>query len=178
MPQRAHVHITGTGYQASLARFERATCCLGGSRAVQLRHRLIAPPPRVERGGQASEAQQQVRYRGMVGRAKDPSVWPAPGSAARGPEEFSPLLIPIQVSQKWCGWQVLGSNQRRLRRRFYRPLPLSTRATCLGVRDGSQTRLSGFTTHPLRFGRVREQWAIRDSNPGPTACDTAALPLS
>ena len=29
-------------------------------------------------------------------------------------------------------WQVLGSNQRRLSRRFYRPLPLATRATCLG----------------------------------------------
>jgi hypothetical protein len=28
-------------------------------------------------------------------------------------------------------WQVLGSNQRRLSRRFYRPLPLATRATCL-----------------------------------------------
>ena len=27
-------------------------------------------------------------------------------------------------------WQVLGSNQRRLSRRFYRPLPLATRATC------------------------------------------------
>jgi hypothetical protein len=26
-------------------------------------------------------------------------------------------------------WRVLGSNQRRLSRRFYRPLPLTTRAT-------------------------------------------------
>ena len=33
-------------------------------------------------------------------------------------------------------WRVLGSNQRRLSRRFYRPLPLTTRATRLGkVRD-------------------------------------------
>jgi hypothetical protein len=31
--------------------------------------------------------------------------------------------------RRW--WQVLGSNQRRLSRRFYRPLPLATRATCL-----------------------------------------------
>jgi hypothetical protein len=30
--------------------------------------------------------------------------------------------------RRW--WQVLGSNQRRLSRRFYRPLPLATRATC------------------------------------------------
>src|ERR1019366_1818441 len=29
------------------------------------------------------------------------------------------------------GWRVLGSNQRRLSRRFYRPLPLTTRATRL-----------------------------------------------
>jgi hypothetical protein len=31
--------------------------------------------------------------------------------------------------QVWW-WQVLGSNQRRLSRRFYRPLPLAARATC------------------------------------------------
>jgi hypothetical protein len=31
--------------------------------------------------------------------------------------------------RRW--WQVLGSNQRRLSRRFYRPLPLAARATCL-----------------------------------------------
>jgi uncharacterized protein YajQ (UPF0234 family) len=30
-------------------------------------------------------------------------------------------------------WRVLGSNQRRLSRRFYRPLPLTTRATRLGT---------------------------------------------
>ena len=30
--------------------------------------------------------------------------------------------------RRW--WQVLGSNQRRLSRRFYRPFPLATRATC------------------------------------------------
>jgi hypothetical protein len=30
--------------------------------------------------------------------------------------------------RRW--WQVLGSNQRRLSRRFYRPLPLAARATC------------------------------------------------
>jgi hypothetical protein len=36
-------------------------------------------------------------------------------------------------------WQVLGSNQRRLSRRFYRPLPLATRATCRKppARDGT-----------------------------------------
>jgi hypothetical protein len=32
----------------------------------------------------------------------------------------------------WCfvWWQVQGSNLGRLSRRFYRPLPLATRATC------------------------------------------------
>ena len=33
-----------------------------------------------------------------------------------------------RLSRWW--WQVLGSNQRRLSRRFYRPFPLATRATC------------------------------------------------
>ena len=31
----------------------------------------------------------------------------------------------------WDVWQVLDSNQRRLSRRIYSPLPLATRATCL-----------------------------------------------
>ena len=35
---------------------------------------------------------------------------------------------PAGRFRRW--WQVLGSNQRRLSRRFYRPLPLATRATC------------------------------------------------
>ena len=37
-------------------------------------------------------------------------------------------------------WQVLGSNQRRLSRRFYRPLPLATRATCLAPPHRRQQR--------------------------------------
>src|SRR5262249_23405492 len=46
-------------------------------------------------------------------------------------------------------WRVLGSNQRRLSRRFYRPLPLTTRATRLGcatagtVARGEDTRSAG-----------------------------------
>ena len=38
------------------------------------------------------------------------------------------------------GWQVLGSNQRRLSRRIYSPLPLATRATCRAV---CRRRVSG-----------------------------------
>jgi hypothetical protein len=42
----------------------------------------------------------------------------------------------------WCFvlWQVLGSNQRRLSRRFYRPLPLATRATCQAPPCGAAER--------------------------------------
>ena len=49
--------------------------------------------------------------------------------------------------ERW--WQVLGSNQRRLSRRFYRPLPLATRATCRKPpsRDGT---LKDSGTRPLR----------------------------
>ena len=32
-------------------------------------------------------------------------------------------------------WQVLDLNQRRQRRRFYRPLPLAARATCRTLAD-------------------------------------------
>ena len=38
--------------------------------------------------------------------------------------------------RRW--WQVLGSNQRRLSRRFYRPLPLATRATCRLPQRGTE----------------------------------------
>jgi hypothetical protein len=49
-----------------------------------------------------------------------------------GPEQDQPLTALIQVRGRLSRlWQVLGSNQRRLSRRFYRPLPLATRATCL-----------------------------------------------
>ena len=40
------------------------------------------------------------------------------------------LRVPVMTCD-FSWWQVLGSNQRRLSRRFYRPLPLATRATCL-----------------------------------------------
>ena len=42
-------------------------------------------------------------------------------------------LAAYRLSWRYMWWQVLGSNQRRLSRRFYRPLPLATRATCLDV---------------------------------------------
>src|SRR5215218_1615539 len=44
----------------------------------------------------------------------------------------APSLLGVSPSQRpvFDLWQVLGSNQRRRCRRFYRPLPLATRATC------------------------------------------------
>jgi hypothetical protein len=55
-------------------------------------------------------------------------------------------------------WQVLGSNQRRLSRRFYRPLPLATRATCrMPPVPGSIARIA--------------QDAARQLADGPFGCD-------
>ena len=64
-------------------------------------------------------------------------------------------------------WRVLGSNQRRLSRRFYRPLPLATRATRLaagwhrrepeihspwrGSEPGSPVRRGSSTTQRRRY---------------------------
>jgi hypothetical protein len=50
---------------------------------------------------------------------------------ARAPAAIGDDLTACCLSWGYMWWQVLGSNQRRLSRRFYRPLPLATRATCL-----------------------------------------------
>ena len=53
------------------------------------------------------------------------------GDTPRDREETARIAENSQLAgrfRRW--WQVLGSNQRRLSRRFYRPLPLATRATC------------------------------------------------
>jgi hypothetical protein len=59
----------------------------------------------------------------------------------RDKQETARIAADMQLAgrfRRW--WQVLGSNQRRLSRRFYRPLPLATRATCLTPpdRDGTE----------------------------------------
>src|SRR5580700_11222184 len=62
-----------------------------------------------------------------------------------------------QLAGRFCRvWQVLGSNQRRLSRRFYRPLPLATRATCRvpSVRAASK-RIAQDTTRRLADGPSR-----------------------
>ena len=53
------------------------------------------------------------------------------GDTQRDREETARIAEASQLAgrfRRW--WQVLGSNQRRLSRRFYRPLPLATRETC------------------------------------------------
>ena len=59
--------------------------------------------------------------------------------------------LGLLMARRWW-WQVLDSNQRRLSRRFYRPLPLAARATCLGVVHHRVTRF-GATS------RVQRGWA-------------------
>ncbi len=51
------------------------------------------------------------------------------GSGPRGKWRAPPKPYERRAGVS-ASWQVLGSNQRRLSRRFYRPLPLTTRATC------------------------------------------------
>ncbi len=57
-----------------------------------------------------------------------------------------------QVRGHLCWWwQVLGSNQRRLSRRFYRPLPLATRATCrVPPEQAAQRRIAQDATGCVR----------------------------
>src|SRR5579863_2123700 len=60
-----------------------------------------------------------------------PAVDGRSGPDTAGHPRQQPLTTFVQVRGcfgRW--WQVLGSNQRRLSRRFYRPLPLAARATC------------------------------------------------
>src|ERR1035438_4011979 len=53
------------------------------------------------------------------------------GDTWRDREETARIAEHSQLAGRFPRvWQVLGSNQRRLSRRFYRPLPLATRATC------------------------------------------------
>ena len=66
--------------------------------------------------------------------------------------------------RRW--WQVLGSNQRRLSRRFYRPLPLAARATCRApplpggtVKDSGQARTGSSREPGPRRRRTRPHLA-------------------
>src|ERR1700727_1420421 len=77
-----------------------------------------------------------------------------PRSQQPGIQESAPDRIRKGQGPSVWWWQVLGSNQRRLSRRFYRPLPLATRATCraplrrTGTVKDSGTRLAGHPRSP------------------------------
>ncbi len=74
--------------------------------------------------------------------------------ARRDKKETARLAENSQLAGRFTRWwQVLGSNQRRLSRRFYRPLPLATRATCRvpSVRAASK-RIAQDTTRQLADG--------------------------
>src|SRR5690242_12944280 len=60
---------------------------------------------------------------------------------------IEPWSSQLRVRFSWW-WQVQGSNLGRLSRRFYRPLPLATRATC------QESAASDGTVQDSRDGRV------------------------
>jgi hypothetical protein len=71
----------------------------------------------------------RIRTLEMSGRT-DPDRWRSqiPGLPRRTAPAYK-LRPPVRPRASNAVWRVLGLNQRRLSRRFYRPLPLTTRAT-------------------------------------------------
>jgi hypothetical protein len=73
-------------------------------------------------------------------------IWPpVAASSCTGREQARDTIAPLS----WCfgWWQVQGSNLGRLSRRFYRPLPLATRATCQMPPCGAaERRIADYTT--------------------------------
>src|SRR5215475_3444500 len=108
-----------------------------------------------------------------------------PSRSVTGPR-VSPAGLEPAVST-FGGWRVLHCATRTCvaepgvepgmpRRLFYRQLS-GPSLTSAGEDDGNRTRCGLAHNRPPRQS-VRPQCAIRDSNPGPTACGAAALPLS
>src|SRR5579859_4641700 len=78
------------------------------------------------------------------------------GDTWRDREETARIAENSQLAGRFCRvWQVLGSNQRRLSRRFYRPLPLATRATCRRPSSrAASKRIAQDATRRLADGRL------------------------
>ena len=92
-----------------------------------------------------SRADRAAAHRGSPRReARDDSTTTQPRTAAEHriqpdtpghQRDRPPTVKPLVRGHLRRWWQVLGSNQRRLSRRFYRPLPLAARATCRAPPD-------------------------------------------
>ena len=132
----------------------------------------------------ATECQPHVRVRGIYA-GQNPEI------AVRPADQLASQLLG--GPRNWGLWRVLGLNQRRLSRRFYRPLPLTTRATrrvtgSLRQRDGSLPDAARSTTRraqPQPAGGSRA-WPTRPSTSSArstarrstTRCNQAAKELS
>ena len=103
-------------------------------RRASSQHRPPARPVRAVRGipsGYTDRASgtKPVRYASVDTATQRPTA--TQGDTHRAKAETPRYRENSQPAGRFRRvWQVLGSNQRRLSRRFYRPLPLATRATC------------------------------------------------
>src|SRR5215469_18532850 len=151
-------------------------CWLGRTRtgAVPLRRRLLCPlsyePP-----GPRPESNWRDKALGgwyLASRSRD--------LGALDPTRTGDLLLRREprypTALRGRTWRNLGSNQDCARRLLYRQLS-GPSLTSAGEDDGNRTRC-GLAHNQPPHQSVRPQCAIRDSNPGPTACGAAALPLS
>ena len=98
--------------------------------------------------------------------ASTPRGWPDQGGERdiRGRADGTRTAPDHGGSRGRCAWQVLDSNQRRLSRRIYSPLPLAARATCRGRRPRSTA------------GRIAQTY--RPSPNRPEVCTWPASPRS
>ena len=126
---------------AAVSTWLNPACPLPGRRAGRPQHRCPAarlrqvhlrPTARGEasyrRGHPASRRRVEDQLGHVLGTATRRET-PETASSRSWQDRPRTGLSQFRGHFSWW-WQVLGSNQRRLSRRFYRPLPLATRATC------------------------------------------------
>jgi hypothetical protein len=143
-PERAQV---GSGPMVSAA--EQLSSVAGAALVVEGALTLLADDSTgagswdEEHAATASPTSPRITQRDLMPRTVCPFITRRHTAAIRADDEGAEF-------RRW--WQVLGSNQRRLCRRFYRPLPLATRATCLGPAPDAHRwrRLARIAQHPVR----------------------------